>query len=71
MTYIQRILRVFLTILLSLTAMILAAFGVSEDRRLADVESSEMILITSPVSLALLLLAIWLLPRSLLTLREG
>jgi len=58
------------TILLSLTAVILAAFGVSESLRLARVERSENVLITFLVSLGLLLLALWLLPRSLLTLKE-
>ncbi len=71
MAYLQRTLLATLTILLSLTAVILAAFGTSENLRLAGVERSENILITLFVSLGLLLLALWLLPRSLLTLKEG
>ncbi len=71
MAYLQRTLQATLTILLSLTAVILAAFGISESLRLAGVERSENVLITFLVSLGLLLLALWLLPRSFLTLKEG
>ncbi len=70
MAYLQRTLLATLTILLSLTAVILAAFGISESLRLAGVERSENVLITFLVSLGLLLLALWLLPRSFLTLKE-
>jgi hypothetical protein len=71
MGYLQRTLEATLTILLSLTAVIIAAFGISESLRLAGVERTDNVLITFLVSLGLLLLALWLLPRSLLTLKEG
>lgn len=71
MAYLQRILQAILTTLLSLTAVILAAFGISESLRLAGVERSENILITFLVSLTLLLPALWLLRRPLLTLKAG
>ena len=70
MAYLQRTLQATLTILLSLTAVIIAAFGISESLRLAGVERSQDLLITFLVSLGLLLLALWLLPRSFLTLKE-
>jgi len=70
MAYLQRTLQATLTILLSLTTVILAAFGISESLRLAGVERSENVLITFLVSLGLLLLALWLLPRAFLTLKE-
>lgn len=71
MAYLQRILQATLTTLLSLTAVILAAFGISESLRLAGVERNQNILITFLVSLALLLLALWLLRRPLLALKTG
>ena len=71
MGYLQRTLQATLTIVLSVTVVILAAFGLSENLRLAGVERTDNILITFIVSLGLVLLALWLLPRSLLTLKAG
>jgi hypothetical protein len=71
MAYLQRALQALLTILLSLTAVILVAFGISESLRLAGVERGDNILITFLVSVGLLLLVLWLLPHPLLTLKEG
>src|SRR5205085_10770685 len=71
MSYLQRTLQATLTLLLSVTVVILAAFGLSESLRLAGVERTDNILITFIVSLGLLLLALWLLPSSLVTLKEG
>jgi hypothetical protein len=71
MGYLQRTLQATLTIMLSVTVVILAAFGLSESLRLAGVERTDNILITFIVSVGLVLLALWLLPRSLLTLKEG
>ncbi len=71
MGYLQRTLEATLTILLSLTAVIIAAFGISESLRLAGVERTDNVLMTFIVSLVLVLLALWLLPRSLVTLKEG
>jgi len=48
----------------------IAAFGLSESLRVAGVERNENVLITFLVSLGLILLALWLLPRSFLTLKE-
>jgi hypothetical protein len=71
MGYLQRTLQATLTIALNVTVVILAAFGLSESLRLAGVERTDNVLITFLVSPGLLLLALWLLPRSLLTLKEG
>ena len=72
MAYLQRTLQATLTLLLSVTAVILAAFGISESLRLAGVERADNVLMTFLVSLGWLLLApLWLVPRSLLTLKEG
>ena len=71
MGYIQRTFQATLTIMLSVTVVILAAFELSENLRLAGVERTDNILIAFLVSLGLLLLAFWLLPRSLVTLKEG
>jgi len=50
--------------------VILAVFGLSESLRVAGVEGNEDLLITFLVALGLILLALWLLPRSFLTLKE-
>jgi hypothetical protein len=71
MGYLQRTLQATLTIALSVTVVILAAFGLSESLRLAGVERTDNVLITFIVSLGLVLLALWLLPRSLVTLKKG
>jgi hypothetical protein len=71
MGYLRRTLQATLTIILSVTVVILAAFGLSESLRLAGIEGTDNVLITFIVSLGLLLLALWLLPRPLLTLKEG
>jgi len=71
MGYLQRTLQATLTIMFSVTVVILAAFGLSESLRLAGVERSDNVLTTFIVSLGLALLALWLLPRSLVTLKEG
>jgi hypothetical protein len=71
MSYLQRTLQATLTIVLIVTLVIVAAFGLSESLRLAGVERADNILITFVVSLGLVLLAVWLMPRSLLTLKEG
>ena len=71
MRYLQRTLQETLTIVLSVTVVIVEAFGLSESLRLAGVERADNVLITFVVSLGLVLLAVWLLPRSLLTLKEG
>jgi hypothetical protein len=71
MGYLQRTLQATLTIALNVTVVILAAFGLSESLRLAGVERTDNVLITFIVSLGLVLLALWLLPRSLVTLKEG
>ena len=70
MGYLQRTLQATLTIALNVTVVILAAFGLSESLRLAGVERTDNVLITFIVSLGLVLLALWLLPRSLVTLKE-
>jgi hypothetical protein len=71
MGYLQRTLQATLTIALNVTVVILAAFGLSESLRLAGVEGTDNVLIPFIVSLGLVLLALWLLPRSLVTLKEG
>jgi hypothetical protein len=71
MGYLQRTLQATLTIALNVTVVILAAFGLSKSLRLAGVERTDNVLITFIVSLGLVLLALWLLPRSLVTLKEG
>ncbi len=71
MGYLQRTLQATLTIALNVTVVILAAFGLSESLRLAGIEGTDNVLITFIVSLGLVLLALWLLPRSLVTLKEG
>ena len=70
MGYLQRTLQATLTIALNVTVVILAAFGLSESLRLAGIERTDNVLITFIVSLGLVLLALWLLPRSLVTLKE-
>ena len=70
MGYLQRVLGATLIIWLSLVVMIIAAFGLSESLRVAGVERNENLLITFLVSLGLILLALWLLPQSFLTLKE-
>jgi hypothetical protein len=70
MGYLQRTLQATLTIWLSLTVVIVAIFGLSESLRVAGVDRDENVLITFLVALGLILLALWLLPRSLLTLKE-
>jgi len=70
MGYLQRVLRATLIIWLSLVVVIIAAFGLSESLRVAGVERNENVLITFLVSLGLILLALWLLPQSFLTLKE-
>src|SRR6266567_712339 len=70
MGYPQRAIQATLTIWLSLTVVILAVFGLSESLRVAGVEGNEDLLITFLVALGLILLALWLLPRSFLTLKE-
>ena len=71
MGYLQRTLQATLTIALNVTVVILAAFGLSESLRLAGIERTDNVLITFIASLGLVLLALWLLPRSLVTLKEG
>src|SRR5437773_3839460 len=71
MNYLERTLQATLTICLSLTVVMLVAFGLSESLRVAGVEKNENLLITFLVLLALVLLTLWLLPRSFLTLKEG
>ncbi len=70
MAYLQRTIEATLTIWLSLTVVIIAVFGLSESLRVAGVERAENLLITFIVALGLILLALWLLPRSFLTLKE-
>ena len=68
--YLQRALQATLTIWLSLVVVIIAVFGLSESLRVAGVDRDENVLITFLVALGLILLALWLLPRSFLTLKE-
>ena len=70
MGYLQRVLQATLTIWLSLAVVIIAVFGLSESLRVAGVDRDENVLITFLVALGLILLALWLLPRSFLTLKE-
>ena len=70
MDYLQRTLQATLTIWLSLTVVVVAIFGLSESLRVAGVDRDENLLITFLVALGLILLALWLLPRSFLTLKE-
>src|SRR5438552_4574352 len=70
MGYLQRTLQATLTIWLSLAVVIIAVFGLSESLRVAGVDRGENVLITFLVALGLILLALWLLPRSFLTLKE-
>ena len=70
MGYLQRAVQATVTIWLSLTVVILAVFGLSESLRVAGVEGNEDLLITFLVALGLILLVLWLLPRSFLTLKE-
>jgi len=70
MGYLQRTLQATLTIWLILAVVIIAVFGLSESLRVAGVDRDENVLITFLVSLGLILLALWLLPRSFLTLKE-
>src|SRR5919201_6984345 len=70
MGYLQQTLQATLTIWLSLTVVIIAVFGLSESLRVAGVDRDENVLITFIVALGLILLALWLLPRSFLTLKE-
>jgi SNF family Na+-dependent transporter len=67
--YIQRAIRATLTVWLVLTMVIIAAFGLSETLRLAGVEREANLLIAFLSSLLLLLVALWALPRTLLTLK--
>jgi hypothetical protein len=68
--YLQRTIQATLTICLSLAVVIIAIFGLSESLRVAGADRDENILITFIVALGLILLALWLLPRSFLTLKE-
>ena len=70
MGYLQRALQATLTIWLSLAVVIIAVFGLSESLRVAGVDRDENVLITFLVALGLILLVLWLLPRSFLTLKE-
>jgi len=70
MGYLQRALQATLTIWLSLAVVIIAVFGLSESLRVAGADRDENVLITFLVALGLILLVLWLLPRSFLTLKE-
>ena len=67
MGYLQRTLQATLIIWLSLAVVIIAVFGLSESLRVAGVDRDENVLITFLVALGLILLVLWLLPRSFLT----
>ena len=67
MGYLQRAVQATVTIWLSLVVVIVAIFGLSESLRVAGVEGNEDLLITFLAALGLILLALWLLPRSVLT----
>ncbi len=67
--YIQRAIRATLTTWLVLTMVIMAAFGLSETLRLAGVEPGANLLMAFLSSLLLLLVALWALPRTLITLK--
>src|SRR5438552_18980344 len=69
MGYLQRTIQATLTICLSLAVVIIAIFGLSESLRVAGVDRVENVLNTFLVALGLILLALWLLPRSFLTLK--
>ena len=70
MGYLQRAIQATLTILLSLAIVIIVIFGLSESLRVAGVDREANLLITFIVALGLILLGLWLLPRSFLTLKE-
>src|SRR5260221_1969542 len=70
MNYLPRTLQATLNIWLSLAVVIIAVFGLSESLRVAGVDRDENVLITFLVALGLILLALWLVPRSFLTLKE-
>ena len=70
MGYLQRTIQATLTIWLSLAVVSIAVFGLSESLRVAGVDRDENVLITFLVALGLILLVLWLLPRSFLTLKE-
>ena len=70
MGYLQRTIQATLTIWLSLTVVIIVIFGFSESLRVAGVDRDENVLITFLIALCLILLVLWLLPRSFLTLKE-
>ena len=70
MGYLQRTIQATLTILLSLAVVIIVIFGLSESLRVAGVDREANLLITFIVALGLILLGLWLLPRSFLTLKE-
>src|SRR5438067_6844186 len=70
MGYLQRAIQATLTILLSLAVVIIVIFGLSESLRVAGVDREANLLITFIVALGLILLGLWLLPRSFLTLKE-
>jgi cytochrome c oxidase subunit IV len=69
-SYLQRALQATLTIWLSLIVVSIVVFGLSESLRLAGVERNQNLLITFIVALGLILLALWLVPRSFLTFKE-
>jgi len=70
MGYLQRAIQATLTILLSLAVVIIVIFGLSESLRVAGVDREANLLITFIFALGLILLGLWLLPRSFLTLKE-
>jgi heme/copper-type cytochrome/quinol oxidase subunit 4 len=67
--YIQNVLFALSVIWATLAAIILVAIGLYAALRVTGVEGDENLLITFIVSIGLILLALWLLPRSLLTLK--
>ena len=67
--YIQRTLQATLTIWFILTVVIIAAFGLSETLRVAGITRDTNLLITFIFSLVLNLIALWLVPKALLTLK--
>src|SRR5207247_7111505 len=70
MGYLQRAIQATLTIWLSLAIVIIVIFGLSEDLRVAGVDREANVQITFIIALGLILLVLWLLPRSFLTLKE-
>ena len=70
MGYLQRAIQATLTILMSLAVVIIVIFGLSESLRVAGVDREANLLITFIVALGLILLVLWLLPRSFLTLQD-